>query len=129
LLLGGEQGGRSALVDFYLQQARARGISTLSLGAPGMTQPLSYLRRRRPDGSMPQIELLSGPHRVWRRRVSATETLDILEARAYSQMRHVDNVTHRELLDETSVYAKSTLGSLDAIEDLETRFILYGVRV
>jgi len=127
LILGAEQGGRSILVDFYLQQARGRNISTDNLGAGGLAQPLAYLRQKSPQGAIPRVELLSGPRLTWRRNVPVVETIATLEARAFSQMRNIDETAHRELISATENYAKSTLGSLDAVENLEARFVLYAV--
>lgn len=128
LILGAEQGGRSVLIDFYLQQARSRGISTANLGVGGLAQPIAYLRRRTPNGVLPRIEMLSGPRLTWRRQVPVRETIDILDSRAFSQMRRVDETDHRDLIDATRAYAVSTIGSLDAVENLEGRFVLYSVR-
>jgi len=127
LILGAEQGGRSILVDFYLQQARGRNISTDNLGAGGLAQPLAYLRQKSPQGAIPRVELLSGPRLAWHRNVSVLETIATLEARAFSQMRHIDETAHGELISATRNYARSTLGSLDAVENLEARFVLYAV--
>ena len=129
LMLGAEQGGRSVLVDFYLQQARAREISTDNLGAGGLTQPLAYVRQKSPQGQIPRVELLSGPRLTWRRRAVAAETIAALEGRAYSQMRHIDATAHVELINATRAYAMSKLGSLTAVEDLESRFVLYAVHI
>jgi len=127
LILGAEQGGRSVLVDFYLQQARARSISTDNLGAGGLALPLAYLRQKSPQGRIPRIELLSGPRLTWHRRVPVKETLSTLDARAFSQMRNIDEAAHKELIAATEVYAKSALGSVDAVEELESRFVVYAI--
>lgn len=127
LLLGSEQGGRSMLIDYYLQQARARGISTQNLGAPGVTLPMAYLRQRTPLGTLPRAKWLSGSNVAWTRQVGVAETLSILEMRAFSQMRFISEQQHQELLEATRDYAIKMLGSVDAIESLDGRFVLYGI--
>jgi SAM-dependent methyltransferase len=124
LFLGGEQGGRSLLVDFYYQRARAQGVLSQSLGTPGLRQALAYMRR----DSHAQVRLLSLPYLKWQRVVSVPETLEALTQRTYSQMWNVPDDVHRELLAETTDYARRTLGDLAASETLRASFSLYAIR-
>ncbi|MBV9851392.1 MAG: methyltransferase domain-containing protein [Armatimonadetes bacterium] len=124
LLLGGDQGGRSALVDLYFERARARGVLGHSLGTPGLTQALAYLRR----DARARVEMLSLPYLKWKRAVPVAETLAALERRTYSQIWDVPDSAHQALLAETQEYARRTLGGLNAAETLDTRFILYAAR-
>jgi SAM-dependent methyltransferase len=127
LLLGGESGGRSILVDYYLQQARARNISTDNLGAAGLSQPLAYLKRPKADGSVRRVEWISGSNISWTRRVPVVETLAILQERAFTQMRNISPEAHQELLMSTRRYARRSFGTLDAVERIPGAFHLYGV--
>ena len=124
LLLGGEQGGRSALVDFYFERARARHVLSHSLGTPGLTQALTYLRR----DAKASLTMLSLPYLKWKRAVPVSETLDALERRTYSQMWDVPDEAHQALIEETRTYAERTLGGLEAIETLDARFVLHAAR-
>ena len=124
LLLGGEQGRRSALVDFYFERARAQKVLAHSLGTPGLTQALAYLRR---DANA-RLQMLSLPYLKWRRTVPVEETLAALESRTYSQIWNVPDAAHQTLLAETREYARRTLGDLNAVETLEARFVLHAAR-
>jgi ubiquinone/menaquinone biosynthesis C-methylase UbiE len=124
LLLGGEQGGRSALVDFYYERARASGVLARSLGTAGLSQALAYLRRN----PRVQVRLLSMPSLKWQRTARASETLDALERRTYSQIWDVPDEAHRRLMAETEEYARRTLGGPSGAEVLNARFLLYAVR-
>ena len=81
LFLGVEQGGRSILVDFYYERARARRVLASSLGS-GMAAALAYLRRvERDGGAGAQVS-------CWKRRsfpgnasCLSTRTLDALARR------------------------------------------------
>ena len=124
LLLGGEQGGRSALVDFYFERARARRVLGQSLGTPGLTQALAYLRR----DVRSQVEMLSLPYLKWKRAVPIGETLEALERRTYSQIWNVPDAAHEALLAETRDYARRTWAEGEAVETLTARFVLYAAR-
>ena len=124
LLLGGEQGGHSALVDFYFARARARRVLSQSLGTPGLTQALIYLRR----DLRAQLSMLSLPYLKWKRTVPVAETLDALERRTYSQIWNVPDAVHQALLVETQEYAHRTLGGSSAFETLDARFVLHAAR-
>ena len=91
LLLGGEQGGRSALVDFYFERARARKVLSHSLGTPGLTQALTYLRR----DTNAHLTMLSLPYLKWQRTMPVSETLDALDRRTFSQMWNIPDDVHR----------------------------------
>ena len=102
LFLGGEQGGRSRLVDFYYERARARNVLAPSLGPAGTSQTLTHLRRReREGGAGAQVLLLDTPHLAWQRTAPVAQTLDALARRTYSQTWDVPDAVHQELLDET----------------------------
>jgi ubiquinone/menaquinone biosynthesis C-methylase UbiE len=124
LLLGGEQGGRSALVDFYYERARARGVLAPSLGISGLSPALAYLRR----DPRAQVQMLSLPHLKWFRTASLAETLGALAHRTYSQMWNIPDDAHAELMAETREYASRTLGSPQSPEKVEARFVLYATR-
>ena len=124
LLLGGEQGGRSALVDFYFERARARKVLSHSLGTPGLTQALTYLRR----DTHARLAMLSLPYLKWNRTMPVLETLDALERRTYSQMWDIPDDAHQALIAETRAYAQRTLGRLEALETLDARFVLHTAR-
>ncbi len=124
LLLGGERGGRSVLVDFYYQRAQSRGVLAHSLGTPGLSQALAYLRR----DARAQIRLLSLPYLKWQRTAFAAETLDALSRRTYSQMWGVPDDAHGQLMAETEEYARRALGGPEASETLRAGFVLYSVR-
>ncbi len=124
LLLGTEQGGRSALVDFYFERARARRVLAQSLGTPGLTQALAYLRR----DPRAKVSMSSLPYLKWKRRVSFEETLDALARRTYSQMWEVPDAAHQTLLTETQDYARRTPGGRNGVETLDARFVLHSVR-
>ncbi len=126
LLLGAEQGGRSAVVDFYYDRARALGLLKPSLGAPGLTQTLALLRRPELGGA--RVEALSAPYLAWTRRVPVGQTLRALAARTYSQMWAVPEEAHRSLLADAERYARRAFGDLDVEETLDARFLLYTVR-
>lgn len=121
LLLGGEQGGRSALVEMYYERARSRGVLAPSLGAPGLSQALAYLRR----DPRADVQRLSLPYLKWQRMVPITETLDALARRTYSQMWDVPDEVHHVLLAETQDYARRALGGA---ETLKAAFALYAIR-
>ncbi len=129
LFLGIETGGRSVLVDFYFERARARHVLAASLGTAGLSPALSLLRRRERDGGMgASVSLLETPALAWKRTVPTADTLDALARRTYSQMWNIPEHDHAEILAETREYARQTLRRADAAETLPSRFVLYAVR-
>lgn len=129
LFLGIETGGRSTLVDFYFERARARRVLAASLGTAGLSPALSFLRRRERDGGMgASVSLLETPMLAWKRTVPAADTLDALARRTYSQMWNIPEGDHAELLAETREYARQTFRKPDAAETLPSRFALYAAR-
>lgn len=122
LLLGGEQGGRSKLVDFYYERARARQVLRPSLGTPGKTQALAYLRRSA------RVELVAAPTIAWKRVVPVSDTLAALARRTYSQMWAIPDDAHQALMAETAEYARQAFSDLDASETREAVFSLHAVR-
>ena len=128
LFLGGEQGGRSLLVDFYYERARARNVLTQSLGPAGVAPALTHLRRsEREGGGGAQVLLLDTPHLAWRRTAPVAQTLEALAARTYSQTWDVPDAVHQELLEETREYARRTFLRPNAAETLNARFVLHKV--
>ncbi len=125
LLLGVEQGGRSILVDFYYERARARNVLAASLGS-GMAPVLAYLRRaERMGGLGGRVTLLETPQLAWKRVVPTAETLEALAGRAYSQMWGIPDEQHEELMDETRRYAARTFPRQGGAEALSSRLVLY----
>ncbi len=125
LFLGVEQGGRSTLVDFYYERARARHVLAASLGS-GMAPALAYLRRaERAGGLGAQATLLETPHLTWKRIVPIAQTLEALAGRTYSQMWGIPDEVHGELMAETRRQAERTFPRRDAAETLSSRFALY----
>lgn len=128
LFLGGEQGSRSLLVDFYYQRARARQVLTPSLGTVGIAQTLAFLRRPERDGGAgAHVTLLETSNLVWQRTLPIAQTLDALERRTYSQMWDIPDEAHQELLLETRHYAAQTFPRSNAAEALRSRFALHKV--
>jgi ubiquinone/menaquinone biosynthesis C-methylase UbiE len=129
LFLGIELGGRSMLVDFYFERARARRVLAASLGTAGLSPALAYLRRRERDGGLgATVALLETPQFAWKRTVPTALTLDALARRTYSQMWDIPDSDHAALLEETRTYARQTFRKADASETLQSRFSLYVVR-
>ena len=129
LFLGIETGGRSVLVDFYFERARARRVLGTSLGTAGLSPALSYLRRRERDGGMgASVTLLETPTLAWKRTVPTADTLDALARRTYSQMWGIPEHDHAEILAETQGYARRMFRKEEATETLPSRFMLYAAR-
>ncbi len=128
LFLGTELGGRSALVDFYLERARARRVLPASLGTAGLSPALSFLRRRAQGGGLGASVTLLEPQLAWKRSVPTAWTLEALARRTYSQMWAIPGSDHAELLLETEKYARQTFRKADASETLLSRFSLYAAR-
>ena len=129
LFLGVELGGRSVLVDFYFERARARHVLAASLGTASLSPALAFLRRRERDGGAgASVTLLETPQLAWKRTVPTAATLDALARRTYSQMWQISDSDHAALLAETQNYARQTFRKLDAAETLPSRFSLYVVR-
>ena len=125
LFLGVEQGGRSILVDFYYEGARARNVLAQSLGS-GMAPALAYLRRaERAGGLGGRVTLLETPQLAWKRVVPTAETLEALESRSYSQMWGIPDAVHEELMGETRRHAARTFPKQGSVEALSSRFVLY----
>ena len=125
LFLGVEQGGRSVLVDYYYERARARNILAASLGT-GMAPALAYLRRtERAGGLGSRVTLLETPQLAWKRIVPIGGTLEALAGRAYSQMWGIPDAVHEELMDETLRHAARTFPRQGGSETLSSRFVLY----
>lgn len=125
LFLGVEQGGRSLLVDFYYERARARNVLAQSLGS-GMAPALAFLRRaERAGGLGARVALLETPELAWKRVVPTAETLAALGGRAYSQMWAIPDAAHEELMDETRRHAARTFPKQGGVETLSSRFVLY----
>ncbi len=125
LLLGVEQGGRSVLVDFYYERARARNVLAASLGS-GMAPALAYLRRAgRAGGLGARVTLLETPLLAWKRVVPVAQTLDALAGQTYSQMWGISDQVHGELMDETRRHADRTFPKPGSVEALSSRFALY----
>ncbi len=128
LFLGLESGGRSALVDFYFERARARRALAPSLGAAGLSPALALLRRRERDGGLgASVVLLELPAPAWKRTVPVADTLDALARRTYSQMWAMSEGEHAEIFAETQRYARQTFPKA-AAETLPSRFSLYAAR-
>ena len=129
LFLGIEMGGRSVLVDFYFERARARRVLGASLGTAGLSPALAVLRRRERDGGLgASVTLMETPQLAWKRTVPTTITLEALARRTYSQMWEITETDHAEILAETQTYARQTFRKPDAAETLPSRFSLYAVR-
>ena len=128
LFLGIELGGRSALIDFYFERARARRVLAASLGTAGLSPALSYLRRREQGGGLGASVTLLEPLIAWKRTIPVPLTLDALARRTYSQMWDIPAADHAELLEETRRYALQTFRKADAAETLPSRFSLYAAR-
>lgn len=129
LFLGVEQGGRSRLVNFYYERARARQVLAESLGAAGLARTLAFLRRPEREGGLDaQVHLLDTPQLAWQRAVPVAQTLDALARRTYSQMWAIGDSAHEELLAETRGYAGQTFPKVGATETLRARFVLHAVR-
>ena len=125
LFLGVEQGGRSALVDFYFERARARHVLAASIGS-GMSTALTHLRRvERAGGMGARVMLMETPQLSWKRIAPTARTLEALAGRTYSQMWDIPDEVHRDLMDETRRYAERTFPKRDAAEVLSSRFALY----
>lgn len=125
LFLGVEQGGRSALVDFYYERARGRHVLAASLGS-GMAPVLAHLRRvDRAGGLGARVTQLETPTLAWKRMAPIAQTLEALAGRTYSQMWPITEEAHRELMEETRRYAALTFSKQDAAETLSSRFALY----
>jgi ubiquinone/menaquinone biosynthesis C-methylase UbiE len=128
LFLGIERGGRSILVDFYFERARARRVLAASLGTASLSPALAFLRRRERDGGAgAKVTLLETPTLAWKRTVPTVQTLDALARRTYSQMWDISESDHAELLAETQSYAHQTFRKAEASETLPSRFSLYAV--
>jgi len=126
LFLGVEQGGRSALVDFYYERARARRVLALSLGSASLAPVLTHLRRvERAGGAGAQVVLLETPALAWKRAVPVAATLEALSGRTYSQMWDIPDAVHAALLAETRHQARRMPRGLDSTETLSSRFVLY----
>ena len=128
LFLGMERGGRSVLVDFYLERARARRVLSASLGTASLSPALALLRRRERDGGLGASVTLLEPQASWKRTVPVSHTLDALARKTYSQMWAVPSADHDALMTETRRYALETFRRTDAAETLPSRFSLYAVR-
>jgi len=128
LFLGIELGGRSVLVDFYFERARARRVLAASLGTSGLSPALSFLRRRERDGGLGASVTLLEPQIAWKRTIPVALTLDALARRTYSQMWDIPGSVHAALLEETRSYARQTFRKADAAETLPSRFSLYAAR-
>ena len=129
LFLGIETGGRSVLVDFYFERARARRVLGASLGTPSLSPALALLRRRERDGGLgASVSLLETPALVWKRTIPTADTLDALARRTYSQMWNMPETDHVEILAETQKYARQTFSKSNVAETLPSRFSLYAVR-
>ncbi len=128
LFLGIELGGRSILIDFYFERARARRVLAASLGTAGLSPALSYLRRREQGGGLGASVTLLEPLVAWKRTIPVPLTLDALARRTYSQMWDIPAADHAELLEETRRYALQTFRKADAAETLPSRFSLYAAR-
>lgn len=128
LFLGIELGGRSVLIDFYFERARARRVLGASLGTAGLSPALSLLRRRERDGGLGASVTLLEPVIAWKRTIPVPLTLDALARRTYSQMWDIPAADHSDILEETRRYALQTFRKADAAETLPSRFSLYAAR-
>lgn len=129
LLLGGEQGGRSLLVDFYFGRARARHVLGGRLGSSSLSPVITYLRRtERTGGGGAKVFRVLAPGLEWKRTVPPAQTLESLSRRTYSQMWPIEDADHREIMAETEAYAARIFASLDAPETLSAQFVLYAIR-
>ncbi len=125
LLLGAEMGGRSTVIDFYYERARAQGILRPRLGAGSLTHTLAALRR--PAHGAARTQALSAPFLSWTRAAPVAETLDALARRTYSQMWSIPDDAHTLLLADAKDYALRTFGP-DGVETSAARFALHAVR-
>ncbi len=126
LFLGVEMGGRSKLVNFYFERARARRVLASSIGSAGLTPALAYLRRsEREGGAGAKVVLLETSKLAWKRVVPTAATLDSLARRTYSQTWNIPDDAHQELMAATNLYAAQIFPKRDAAETLKSRFMLY----
>lgn len=129
LFLGVEQGGRSRLVDFYYERARARRLLAASVGSASLAPVLAALRRPAFSGGFgANVSQLSTPSLHWERVVPVAQTYDALASRTYSQMWSIPDAAHDELLSELTDYAARTFRGAAGAETLASRLILHAVR-
>lgn len=129
LFLGVEQGGRSRLVDFYYERARARRLLAPSVGSASLAPVVAALRRPTFSGGFgASVSQLSTPSLHWERVVPVAQTYDALASRTYSQMWSVPDAAHAELLSELTDYAARTFRGAAPTETLASRLLLYAVR-
>ena len=129
LFLGIEQGGRSLLVDFYYERARARRLLAPSVGSASLAPVLAALRRPASSGGFgASVVQLATPSLHWERRVPVAQTHDALASRTYSQMWSIPDGAHAALLSELSDYAARTFRGAAPTETLASRLLLYAVR-
>lgn len=126
LLLGAEQGGRSAMIEHYYERARALEVLPAPLGAGGLTQAVSHLQS--PAGGQATVDTLRAPRLRWKRSAVVRETLDALARRTYSQTWTIPDDAHQRLLAEAEEFARAAFGSLNAVETLDARFALHVAR-
>ncbi len=128
LLLGIEQGGRSLLVDFYYERARARHLLAPSVGSASLAPVLAALRRPAGSGGFgASVSQLSTPSLHWERVVPVAQTCDALASRTYSQMWSIPDAAHTELLSEMTDYAARTFRGTSSTETLASHLILHAV--
>ncbi len=129
LFLGVEQGGRSLLVDFYYERARARRLLAASVGSASLAPVLAALRRPASgSGFGASVIQLATPSLHWERVVPVAQTYDALASRTYSQMWSIPDAAHTELLSELTDYTARTFRGPDPTETLASRLILHAVR-
>ena len=128
LFLGMERGGRSVLVDFYLERARAQRVLGASLGTAGMSPAMSFLRRREQGGGLGASVTLLEPQPSWKRTIPVAHTLDALARKTYSPMWAIPDADHDALMEDTRRYARQAFRGGDAAETLPSSFSLYAVR-
>ncbi len=128
LFLGVEQGGRSRLVDFYYERARARRLLAPSVGSASLAPVVASLRRPAHSGGFgASVSQLSTPSLHWKRVVPVSQTYDALASRTYSQMWTIPDAAHTELLSELTDYAARTFRGDTPTETLASRLLLYAV--
>ena len=128
LFMGVEQGGRSRLVDFYYERARARRLLAPSVGTASLAPVVASLRRPAQSGGFgASVSQLSTPSLHWERVVPVSQTYDALASRTYSQMWTIPDAAHTELLSELTDYAARTFRSDTPTETLASRLLLYAV--
>jgi ubiquinone/menaquinone biosynthesis C-methylase UbiE len=109
--------------DHYFERARTRGLLREHIGVAVFEELQAYL-----EAQGAEVQRVDEERVRWMAQEKVGTTLEMLERRTWSNLWPIPEADHAELLRETTDWALAQYGSLDAVEESETKMVIRAVR-